>query len=334
MLRRTLLASALAMGTSLATVAAIGMAAAPAASAATTYTLFTEPSAGFSTVYNLINGAASSIDMTMYQLEDTTAEQDLATAAGRGVDVRVILDEKEQSDNQAAYTYLTDNGVHVVWSSSSYYYTHQKSLVIDNSTAVIMTANLTSQYYSTSRDYGVVDTDAKDVAAVVAVFNADYAHTSITPSDGDDLVWSPTDSQTHLLALINGATSSLMIESEEMDDTTITNALVSAAERGVKVEVCGENEDGEYDSEYETLVDAGATVHYYSSSTGFYIHGKMILANYGASGAKIFIGSENFSNTSLNENRELGLIISTAAILSPVDSTFASDFAGGKNWTK
>jgi phosphatidylserine/phosphatidylglycerophosphate/cardiolipin synthase-like enzyme len=334
MLRRTLLASALAMGTSLVTVAAIGMAAAPTASAATTYTLFTEPSAGFSTVYNLINGAASSIDMTMYQLEDTTAEQDLAAAAGRGVNVRVILDTKEQSDNQAAYTYLTDNGVHVVWSSSSYYYTHQKSLVIDNSTAVIMTANLTSQYYSTSRDYGVVDTDAKDVAAVVAVFNADYAHTSITPSDGDDLVWSPTDSQTQLLALINGATSSLMIESEEMDDTTITNALVSAAKRGVKVEICGENEDGEYDSEYETLVDAGATVHYYSSSTGFYIHGKMILANYGASGAKIFIGSENFSNTSLNENRELGLIISTPAILSSVDSTFASDFAGGKNWTK
>ncbi len=334
MLRRTLLASALAMGTSLVTVAAIGMAAAPSASAATTYTLFTEPSAGFSTVYNLINGAASSIDMTMYQLEDTTAEQDLAAAAARGVDVRVILDTKEQSDNQAAYTYLTDNGVHVVWSSSSYYYTHQKSLVIDNSTAVIMTANLTSQYYSTSRDYGVVDTDANDVAAVVAVFNADYAHTSITPSDGDDLVWSPTDSQTQLLALINGSTSSLMIESEEMDDTTITNALVSAAKRGVKVEICGENEDGEYDSEYETLVDAGATVHYYSSSTGFYIHGKMILADYGASAAKIFIGSENFSNTSLNENRELGLIINTPAILSSVDSTFASDFAGGKNWTK
>ena len=52
------------------------------------------------------------------------------------------------------------------------------------------------------------DTDAADVSVITAVFNADYAPSSITPSDGTDLAWSPTDSQTRLPGLINGATKS------------------------------------------------------------------------------------------------------------------------------
>jgi cardiolipin synthase len=316
--------------------AAMGIAAAPAipaSAAAATYTLFTEPKQGFSPVYDLINGAKTSIDMTMYELEDSTAEKDLVTAEKRGVDVRVILDQREESDNSAAYNYLKNNGVHVVWSWSKYYYTHEKSLVIDGSTAVIMTANLTSQYYSTSRDFGVIDTNAEDVAAIVKVFNADYAHESVTPGDGADLVWSPTNSQTKLLALLNGAKSSLRIYSEEMDDTAIENALVSAAKRGVDVQLCGENEDGEYDSAYTTLADAGVHISYYSNPDGFYIHGKVIEADYGKSGAKVFIGSENFSNTSLNENRELGLIISNTTIEFSIASTFATDFKDGTPWS-
>jgi cardiolipin synthase A/B len=316
--------------------AAMGIAAAPAtpASAATaTYTLFTEPKQGFSPVYNLINGAKTSIDLTMYELEDSTAEKDLVAAEKRGVDVRVILDQREESENSAAYNYLKNNGVHVVYSWSKYYYTHEKSMVIDGSTAMIMSANLTSQYYSTSRDFLVTDTNAEDVAAIVKVFNADYAHESVTPGVGADLVWSPTNAQTKLLALINGATSSLRLYANEMDDAAIENALVSAAERRVDVQVCGENEDGEYNSAYARLADAGVHISYYSNPDGFYIHAKAIVADLGKSDAKVFIGSENFSNTSLTENRELGLIISNTAIESSVASTFATDFKGGTPWS-
>jgi cardiolipin synthase len=316
--------------------AAMGIAAAPAtpASAATaTYTLFTEPKQGFSPVYNLINGAKTSIDLTMYELEDSTAEKDLVAAEKRGVDVRVILDQREESENSAAYNYLKNNGVHVVYSWSKYYYTHEKSMVIDGSTAMIMSANLTSQYYSTSRDFLVTDTNAEDVAAIVKVFNADYAHESVTPGVGADLVWSPTNAQAKLLALINGATSSLRLYANEMDDAAIENALVSAAERRVDVQVCGENEDGEYNSAYARLADAGVHISYYSNPDGFYIHAKAIVADLGKSDAKVFIGSENFSNTSLTENRELGLIISNTAIESSVASTFATDFKGGTPWS-
>jgi len=293
--------------------------------------LIIEPSAGFSPVYNLINHARHSIDVTMYEFSDGTAENDLAAAAARGVHVRVVLDQREESLNSGAYHFLTSHGVKVVWSWSKYEYTHQKTVVVDGTDAVIMTANLTSNYYVTSRDFLVVDSNRADIAAISAVFDADFDHTSVTPSDGADLVWSPTDSQDKLLALINGATTSLRIYSEEMGDTSVEDALINAAKRGVDVQVCGENEDGEYNSAYSRLADAGVHISYYSSSTGFYIHGKVIEADYGTSHAKMFIGSENFSSTSLDRNRELGLIFSGPAVLSAMASTFAADFQRGQH---
>jgi cardiolipin synthase A/B len=295
--------------------------------------LIVEPGAGFSPVYRLINDARHSIDVTMYEFADTPAEQDLAAAARRGVRVHVILDAREHSRNAQAYSYLGSHRVKVTWSSTSYYYTHQKTLIIDGTQAVIMTANLTSEYYATSRDFLVIDTNRADVSAITTVFDADFAHQPARPSDGSDLVWSPTDSQDKLLALIDGATSSLRIYSEEMGDTTVGNALIQAARRGVDVQVCGENENGEYDSAYARLARAGIHISYYSSPDGFYIHGKVIEADDGTSHATMFIGSENFSSTSLNRNRELGLIISGRTVLSAIASTFATDFRNGKHWS-
>ena len=306
---------------------------APAAAPAQSGALITEPQAGFAPVYRLIKHARRSIDLTMYEFSDTTAEHDLAAAARRGVTVKVVLDQREKSHNSAAFGYLESHGVKAVWSSARFEYTHQKTLLVDGSTAVIMTANLTSEYYSSTRDFLVMDTRHADVAAIAQVFNADFAHRSVQPGDGRDLVWSPTGSQSRLLGLIGGATKSLRIYSEEMGDTTIEDALIKAARRGVSVRVCAENESGEYDSDFSRLAAAGVHISYYSSARGFYIHGKVIEADYGTGHAKVFIGSENFSTTSLNRNRELGLITANQKVLSAMAKTFAHDYGNGKHWS-
>jgi len=299
--------------------------------AAVSDTLVIEPGAGFSPVYRLLSGARHSIDVTMYELGDARAEADLAAAARRGVAVRVILDRREQSLNRPAYQYLSAHRVRVTWSSARFVYTHQKTIVSDDSTAVIMTANLTSRYYPTSRDFLVVDKARADVSAITAVFNADFRQVAVTPGNGLDLVWSP-NSQARLLALINGARKSLRVYREEMDDPTVTDALVSAARRGVDVQICGENEDGEYNTAFTQLARAGVHISYFSSPSGFYIHGKVIEADYGTREARVFIGSENFSSTSLTRNRELGLVTAQPAILAAMARTFAADFARGRHW--
>jgi cardiolipin synthase A/B len=291
--------------------------------------LFTEPGAGFSPVYRLLGHARHYIDITMYEFSDTTAEHDLAAAARRGVRVKVILDRQETSTNDAAFHYLAAHGVKVTWSSPAFEYTHQKTIVVDGKTALIMTANLTSRYYATSRDFLIEDTKHADLKAITAVFSADFAHRSIQPSDGRDLVWSPTNSQATLLGLIDGAKKTLLIYSEEMGDTTIEDALIKAAQRGVSVKVCGENADGEYDSAFARLAKAGVKISYYGSPSGFYIHGKVVEADYGTNHAVAFIGSENFSSTSLHRNRELGLVTADPTVLASIAKTFRGDFSRG-----
>jgi cardiolipin synthase len=291
--------------------------------------LIIEPNAGFSAVYNMISHAKRSIDITMYQFADTRAEHDLAAAVRRGVQVKVILDRQEARVDTAAYDYFKSHGIKVVWSWSKFTYTHQKTLTFDYKTSVIQTANLTSEYYPTSLDFLVVDHDKADVAAIVKVFDADFAHRAITPPDGADLVWSPTDSQRQILAIINGARKNLRIYSEEMGYSTVVDDLIAAARRGVDVMVCGENLYGEYTSTFRKLARAGVHISYYSSWSGFYIHGKVVLADYGTKHARVFIGSENFSYTSLNENRELGLILDSPSVISGIVGVFAYDFAHG-----
>jgi hypothetical protein len=297
------------------------------ARAASDFSLVILPDQGENAIYNFVNSATSSVNVTIYELNDTTLVSDLVAREKAGVAVRVILDQAEKSYNTAAYNALTSGGVGVVWSSTAFTYTHQKTITVNNDESYISTGNFDTTYYATSRDYGVFDTDANDVAAIVAVFNADYAHTSITPSDGDDLVWSPTDSQTRLLSLINGATKSLDIEQEEFSDSTLINAIVAAENRGVTVRVVLES-PSDYSSEVSEVEAAGGKVTGYSSSTGFYIHGKTIIADYGTSAQKAFAGSENLTANSLNDNRELGLITSDSGVVGGLESTFNGDFTG------
>ena len=120
----------------------------------------------------------------------------------------------------------------------SFALTHQKTLVVDGSVGVIMTFNWTSRYYADTRDIAVIDRMPADLAAITTTFDADYGGTDVEPPPGADLVWSPSTSLPDLLALVNGASSELDIENEEMANAEITAAIAAAARRGVNVELC------------------------------------------------------------------------------------------------
>jgi phosphatidylserine/phosphatidylglycerophosphate/cardiolipin synthase-like enzyme len=307
----------------------ISLAGAPAPEPAT-YTLITEPSQGLTPIYNLISSAKTSIDMTMYELADTAVTSLLATAAGKGLTVRVILDQNnEKANNLTAFDYLSENKVLVHWANPIYACTHQKTITVDQATSAIMTLNLTPDDYATSRDFAVITNDAADVRAIETTFNADFMNAAITPATGDNLVWSPTNSRSALLALINGAARSLLISQEEFDDTGLAAAVEGALKRGVAVTLVQENLKGEYSSTLNALKRDGANIAIYSSRTGYYIHAKTVLSDYGTGLAKLFVGSENFSTDSLNDNRELGLIFSDAVCMAGVESAITADYNGG-----
>jgi len=289
--------------------------------------LLVEPQAGMTPVYDFMSSARQSLDMTMYELSDPTAEQILIADHNRGVRVRVLLDHDYSggSVNQAAFATLSSAGVPVAWANDSEIF-HQKTITVDGDESAIMTGNLTPQYYTTTRDVIVMDTQAPDVAAIESVFATDWPGAAPSPGPpGIDLVWSP-GSEPQLAALIGSAARSVVVENEEMDSTPIEGALESDAERGVDVTVVM-TADSEWDSAFAQLEsDRVHVVLYPDTASALYIHAKVIDVD----SAKAFIGSENFSTASLDYNRELGLITSSAGVLGPLNSTLSSDISNGQ----
>ncbi len=291
-------------------------------------TTYVEPAAGFGFLDHAISAARDSVELSMYELEDATIEAALVARERAGVKVEVLLDSDYgiSSDNQSAAMKLTRGGVHVVWAPSSQIF-HAKYLIIDGSQFYVGTANFTTQYYSSTRDFWVLDHNRADIAAVEATFSADFAHRNAPLGTGSgDLVWSP-GSTNALVALISSAKHTLLVENEEMDSYSIESALEAAASRGVAVDVVM-TYDSQWHAALTQLVRAGVRVRVHSSSQ-VYIHAKVICSDCTSRGGTAFVGSENFSTSSLDYNRELGLITSAASVVAPVRSTVLSDYAEG-----
>ena len=278
-------------------------------------------------IYNFMTSARQSLDMTMYELSDPTVEQILIADHDRGVRVRVLLDHDYSgaSVNQAAYSTLSAAGVPVAWANDSEIF-HQKTITVDDAESAVMTGNLTPQYYATTRDLVVMDSQAADVGAIEAVFGSDWSGAAPAPGPaGADLVWSP-GSASRIIALIDSATHSVVAENEEMDSTAIEDALDADAERGVSVTVIM-TADSEWDSAFSQLESAGVRILLYpDTASALYIHAKVVDVD----AARAFIGSENFSTASLDDNRELGVLTSSASVIGPLNSTLLSDALGGQ----
>jgi cardiolipin synthase len=288
--------------------------------------LITEPQAGNAPFISMIQNASKSVDLVMYQLEDTQIEQALATAASRGVRVRVLLNKgyygEASATNQPAYTYLKSHAVQVNWTPSYFALTHEKTMVIDERTAAIMTLNFTSQYYKTSRDFSVTDTNAGDVDDIETIFSHDWDDQKLTAPTGSDLVWSP-GSQAAIVSLIASAKQSIDIYNEEMADQAVITALETAARRGVSVEV-DMTDSTDWQAAFTQLSQSGVQIRTYAANAPLYIHAKMILVD----SNRVFLGSENFSSGSLTNNRELGIVLSTSNVISQLQTTFAADWRG------
>jgi len=289
--------------------------------------VFVEPNAGESPVVDAIESAKKSIWLEMYLMSDSKVIYALEDAANHGVDVRVMLEPNPYgaSPPTKVMDELQAAGAKVEDSDPSFALTHEKGMVIDGTTAFIMTSNFSraglggySSYSSyNDRDYGIIDTNPQDVQTVATIFQADWNRSSVQISD-PNLVVSPINSRTDLTTLLNSARSSIFIESEEMNDSGIEQVLTNAAQRGVKVEVILPSGTSN-NAGISAIQPGGVQVR---EDNVLYMHAKLIIID----GQKAFVGSENFSAQSLDQNRELGIVVADQSALQTLQQTFQQDW--------
>lgn len=294
-----------------------------------------EPDAGPNPLVDAIRGAKTSVELEMYLLTNKSIINALEEDANRGIDVRVMLEPHPAGSGsvspQETLDRLNAAGVKAQPASPDFALTHEKGMVIDKATAYIMTSNFTNSALGTSsytqnREYDIVDTNPQDVQAVDAIFQADWSHATASFND-PNLVVSPINSRNDFTSLIQSARHTLLIEAEEMNDSSVEQATVSAEQHGVKVQVILPAPSGSSDSNSDgisALKQGGVSVR---EDPRLYMHAKIIVVD----GQKAFVGSENISTQSLDQNRELGIIVSDGGVLNTLQQTFQTDWSDSQS---
>ena len=303
------------------------------------FSLVQYPAAGFAGIYAQTAHATKSIDMEIYELMDPLEEQALIAAHKRGVTVRVLLDAAYESRvrNEPTAALLRAGGVQVRFGPSSTIF-HIKTTTFDGTTSDISTANLTPQYYSTTRDAAIVDSYPVHVEAIEKTFENDWNGNDPATDEANapGLVWSPNAEQA-MIDQISSAKASVQFTSEELSDPYIYRALATDAERGVHCEVVM-MDDPDWAKAFGQVTAAGCVVHVLpDTATGLYIHEKLVLVDSGTTNASVLLGSQNASYSSLAFNRELSIVLTTAqapSVVAEITRTFESDFAAAKSWPR
>lgn len=226
-------------------------------------------------------------------------------------------------------------------------------------TAIIMSLNLMPDYFGTTRDYAVITNDVGIVAEASRVFDSDFSlvnpthgcsyagsptgtypppYASDTPALSEaNLLWSPVNSKPKLLELIGSARQSLVLTTEVLDDADSVCQIKAVAQSpgGPSVRILLSADTGSNASAVKTLLDLGlpnlsirvmpgqpSPPNPTAPQTPLYMHGKQVIAD----NLRAFVGSENLTNTSLIQNRELGIFFTDPWMIERLQSIFISDF--------
>jgi PLD-like domain len=113
-------------------------------------TLIAQPDDGIDAVLRLVTAATKSLRIKQFTVSEPHLVQAIIDAHHCGVAVRVMLNPHRSSGdrpNDLTFAQLQKTGMAVQWTSPDFVVTHEKSIVVDESRALIATFNLVLKYW-------------------------------------------------------------------------------------------------------------------------------------------------------------------------------------------
>lgn len=280
--------------------------------------LIIEPDMGRQPIIQAMQSSKHSLSLVMYGFTDKQLLNTLINQKQNGKTIKIILEGTPyKAETENAKTIEAFNQNNIAWQSTipPFHLVHQKTMVMDDDHALIMTFNFTHSTFKNERNFALLIDDAKTVHAIDSVFKADWNHIPIT-NKASNLIYSPDESRGKLISLINQAHHSLQIYAQNVSDYNLVGALAKAARRGVEVEIITSSSLRKNQKKY--LENAGVKIH---QSEHYYIHAKVLVIDH----QKAVIGSINLTSSSLDHNRELSIITEDSRVLQMLGETFERD---------
>jgi hypothetical protein len=150
------------------------------------------PEATSRPLLDAIDQAQTKLRIKMFVFSEPDLLAAVIAAKKRGVEVRVMLNPARRSgeaQNEATRQALTAAGVKVSDSNPAFELTHEKSMVVDDTAAWVMSLNWETRNVTETRDYAVVTRHRKEVDEVIACFDADWDRTPFVPPAESHLIW-------------------------------------------------------------------------------------------------------------------------------------------------
>lgn len=269
-------------------------------------------------ILDAINHAEKSLRVKMFVFSDLQILDAVLKAHHRGVRVRIMLNptrrsgEKENDDTRKT---LNDAGIEVLDSNPAYDLTHEKSMVVDDKAAWIMSLNWEAKNLTETRDYAVVTLHAHEVNEIIQCFEADWTRQSFNPGENSHMIWCVGNGRQRIAQFLDTAKHSLWVQNERYQDPVIIERLVRANHRGVKVHIMARPP---HTLKKEKLIegvgglrildDVGVKVH---KVHGLKLHAKLLFAD----GVRAIIGSINLAPGSFDSRRELAIEVRDEDVL-------------------
>ncbi len=295
--------------------------------------LIIQPDDGVAPVVELLDGAQRSLRIKQFTLTDPDVQKAIERAHGRGVAVRVMLNPHRSSGDRAndeTHAALKRAKVAIEWSNPTFAVTHEKSIVVDDATALIATFNLCTKYFTETRDYGIVTTDAQEVEEVISGFEADWKREPFNPPEDSTLLWSANNARQRMAFFIDSAKHQLLIQHPKFVDATIVERIAAARHRGVKVDLlCG----GKHGISDWDVLDTFASLRLLERDgikvrrqKHLKLHAKLLLVD----DKRALVGSMNIDRSAFDLRRELGVVTEAAHVLKELRKVFDHDWHEAK----
>lgn len=271
---------------------------------------------------NKIDWTKSRIYIEVYMLTETRLQKALVRAKERGIDIKIILEKNPYmaySINTKAYDFLDQNWIFMQWSNpKNFSLNHAKFMILDNE-VIISTWNLTYSTFAYNRDFFLFINDKQILEKLVSIFEEDFIWNLVYVYD-NNLVLSPEYSRVKFEKLFLEASESIDMYFQYLKDNDLLDVLISKLTSWIKLRIIL-NQSAIKDNyeEIDKLESLWADIVLVKTPK---IHSKAILIDE----KYLFLWSINFSEYSLDKNREVWIILTNHDIIKKFKTIFKKDF--------
>jgi cardiolipin synthase len=273
--------------------------------------LLIQPGDGIGPLLKGIDGAKSSVEITIFRLDRTEIERALASAVKRGVFVHALIANTNRTGQAALRRLelrLLAAGATVARTADDLIRYHDKLMIIDRRVLYLLAFNFTYLDIESSRSFGIITSNAALVREAGKLFDADTRRHPYESGSPAFLV-SPINARRQLSAFLGGARKELLIYDPTVSDPGMIRLLEQRSEAGVQVKILGRL----------TRKSSKLSAH---KMPQIRLHARCIIRD----GTQVFIGSQSLRELELDQRREVGIVVKDPHIATRLVKIFEEDW--------